>query len=342
MMNSINKFLNFDEVSVSVLLSIIACVLVYVIIVEIHMIKDNNTTINQMLKNSVANANQMIKDTSTTTNKMIKYIDNNVDEYINEYINDDDITNCIAAVEKEFNTDIIILIDEFWDDKHKNLVDNIIDIDNNEKFIERLFNIAMKSKCDTLSLLVYTDGGTIFTSDMIIELLLTLNKTVNIYVPLYAYSAGTMIALCADNLYLGQSSILGPVDPQISFTTANNCSEDEASSKCLMDMLKEKEELEDIFYIKALESKALHQDNIDNLNKIMDIKHKYLSKNMRSSLITEFASGKHPHHKPFSKNKIESLGIKVADVIPNSINELVIKFIEYKNKFTKNNSSDDK
>jgi ClpP class serine protease len=38
---------------------------------------------------------------------------------------------------------------------------------------------------------------------------------VTVYVPVYAMSGGTLIALAADEIVLGEFSMLGPIDPQI-------------------------------------------------------------------------------------------------------------------------------
>ena len=38
---------------------------------------------------------------------------------------------------------------------------------------------------------------------------------VTVFVPVYAMSGGTLIALAADEIVLGEFSVLGPIDPQI-------------------------------------------------------------------------------------------------------------------------------
>lgn len=38
---------------------------------------------------------------------------------------------------------------------------------------------------------------------------------VRVYVPVYAMSGGTLIALAADEIMLGEFSVLGPIDPQL-------------------------------------------------------------------------------------------------------------------------------
>ena len=239
----------------------------------------------------------------------------------------------IIAAENKFDTDIMFIVDEFWDDPRslKKLDKYIIDIDDSESFIERIHDINQKNKNRSLSIILYTTGGLIFSSDMIVEILLSYSTKVNIYIPGFAYSAGSMIALCADKLYMNKFSVMGPVDPQMGYNVDEHGNEDGASSKCFMQLLDEKEDISDDFYLKALESKSLHSDNIENLKKIIHIKKINLSKNRKKRFIDEFASGKHPHHKPFSVNRLQNMGLPVETSIPPEINELFAKFIKYRN-----------
>ena len=49
---------------------------------------------------------------------------------------------------------------------------------------------------------------------------------INIYIPRYCYSGGSMVALCGDNIYMNNYSLLSPVDPQISFDDQDEEDED--------------------------------------------------------------------------------------------------------------------
>ncbi len=64
-----------------------------------------------------------------------------------------------------------------------------------------------------LTVILNTPGGTVNAAEIIINAFRNHKGRINIYVPFYACSSGTMIALAGDKLYLGQNAHLGPFDP---------------------------------------------------------------------------------------------------------------------------------
>lgn len=66
-----------------------------------------------------------------------------------------------------------------------------------------------------LDVVLQTPGGDIDAAYLIVQLIKKKAAKVNIFVPLYAKSAGTLICLVADRLYLSDLSELGPLDTQI-------------------------------------------------------------------------------------------------------------------------------
>jgi len=66
-----------------------------------------------------------------------------------------------------------------------------------------------------LDVVLHTPGGHIETAYKIVKLLRQHAKKVNIIVPAYAKSAGTLISLAGENLVMSTTSELGPLDVQI-------------------------------------------------------------------------------------------------------------------------------
>jgi len=66
---------------------------------------------------------------------------------------------------------------------------------------------------DELDLILDSGGGKLDSSVKIVNICNQYSDNVNVFVPFYAKSAATVIALSADNLYLGRAGELGPVDP---------------------------------------------------------------------------------------------------------------------------------
>ena len=66
-----------------------------------------------------------------------------------------------------------------------------------------------------LDLILHTPGGLVLASEQIARALQQHPAKVTVFVPHYAMSGGTMIALAADEIVLDPNAVLGPVDPQL-------------------------------------------------------------------------------------------------------------------------------
>lgn len=66
-----------------------------------------------------------------------------------------------------------------------------------------------------LTLLMHTPGGVTNATETIVAYLRSKFEYIEVIVPTYAMSAGTMISLAADKIVLGRQSQLGPIDPQM-------------------------------------------------------------------------------------------------------------------------------
>jgi Serine dehydrogenase proteinase len=66
-----------------------------------------------------------------------------------------------------------------------------------------------------LTLLLHTPGGVTNAAETIVAYLWSKFLDIEVIVPTYAMSAGTMISLAANRLIMGRQSQLGPIDPQM-------------------------------------------------------------------------------------------------------------------------------
>ncbi len=66
-----------------------------------------------------------------------------------------------------------------------------------------------------IDLIIHTPGGLVLAAMQIARAVEAHKAKVTVYVPVYAMSGGTLIALAADEIVLGEFSVLGPIDPQI-------------------------------------------------------------------------------------------------------------------------------
>lgn len=68
---------------------------------------------------------------------------------------------------------------------------------------------------DKLDLILHTPGGDLQATKMIINALRSKYTHIRAFIPNTAMSAGTMIALSCDEIWMSNSSNLGPIDPQL-------------------------------------------------------------------------------------------------------------------------------
>ena len=66
-----------------------------------------------------------------------------------------------------------------------------------------------------IDLVLHTPGGIVLAAMQIARAVEAHKAKVTVYVPVYAMSGGTLIALAADEIVMGEFSVLGPIDPQI-------------------------------------------------------------------------------------------------------------------------------
>ncbi len=66
-----------------------------------------------------------------------------------------------------------------------------------------------------IDLILHTPGGLVLAAEQIAYALKKHPAKVTVFVPHYAMSGGTLIALAADEIIMDENAVLGPVDPQL-------------------------------------------------------------------------------------------------------------------------------
>jgi ClpP class serine protease len=87
-----------------------------------------------------------------------------------------------------------------------------IDIDDSEAVIRA---IEMTGSQVPVDLVLHTPGGLVLAAEQIAAALAAHPAQVTVFVPHYAMSGGTLIALAADSMVIAPSAVLGPIDPQL-------------------------------------------------------------------------------------------------------------------------------
>jgi ClpP class serine protease len=87
-----------------------------------------------------------------------------------------------------------------------------LDIEDSEQVLTA---IRLTPPDTGIDIVLHTPGGLVLASEQVAEALRHHPGRVTVFVPHYAMSGGTMIALAADEIVLDPNAVLGPVDPQI-------------------------------------------------------------------------------------------------------------------------------
>jgi len=66
-----------------------------------------------------------------------------------------------------------------------------------------------------IDLVLHTPGGLVLATEQIARALIRHPAKVTVFVPHYAMSGGTMLAMAADEIVMDENAVLGPVDPQL-------------------------------------------------------------------------------------------------------------------------------
>ena len=80
--------------------------------------------------------------------------------------------------------------------------------------VEASASARIQKRPTKLIVLVETEGGFVETVERIVSVFRRHYQTVEFIIPNYAYSAGTLLVMSGDEIYMDYYSVLGPIDPQ--------------------------------------------------------------------------------------------------------------------------------
>lgn len=90
-----------------------------------------------------------------------------------------------------------------------------IAFDYRSAFLEEVEFLASKKNYNRISVFLNTPGGSAEFAEQMVSCLRTHFEEVYFVVPDFAMSAGTMLCMSGDKIYMDYSSSLGPIDPQV-------------------------------------------------------------------------------------------------------------------------------
>jgi ClpP class serine protease len=119
----------------------------------------------------------------------------------------------IAQIENQRNSRVILLVHRQETMRLLGFpVARYIDINDSEEVLRA---IQLTDDDIPLDLVLHTPGGLVLAAMQIARAVRGHKSKVTVFVPHYAMSGGTLIALAADEIVMCEHSVLGPIDPQL-------------------------------------------------------------------------------------------------------------------------------
>ena len=188
-----------------------------------------------------------------------------------------------------------------------------IDIEDSEQVLRA---IRMTPKEMPIDLVVHTPGGLVLASEQIACALKRHPGKVSVFVPHYAMSGGTLVALAADEIVMDPDAVLGPVDPQLGSPQGG-------------------------YYPAASLLKALEQPNPNRddqtiilgdvarkaIDQVYQTVYKLLLEHQTPEKAAElarmFSEGRWTHDYPIDFEQAKQMGLLVSDQMPGEVYELM-------------------
>ena len=187
-----------------------------------------------------------------------------------------------------------------------------IDVNDSEDILRA---IKLTDPDVPIELIVHTPGGLVLAAGQIAHALRRHRAKVTVFVPHYAMSGGTLIALAADEIVMDPNAVLGPVDPQLGQSPA-------ASVLKVLDQ-KKPEDIEDQTMILAdVSRKAISQVK----RTVQDLLSERMSQEQAGALAEKLSTGTWTHDYPITAEEGKSLGLPISTEMPEEVYQFMTLF----------------
>ncbi len=164
-----------------------------------------------------------------------------------------------------------------------------------------------------IDLILHTPGGLVLAAEQIAWALADHKAKVTVFVPHYAMSGGTLLALAADEVVLDQNAVLGPVDPQLG----------QFAAASILKVVEQKDinKVDDNTLIMAdLARKAIVQVK-NAVKKILT--NRGVAETKAEKIADTLSTGKWTHDYPIRVEEARELGLTISTELPEEIHTLM-------------------
>lgn len=188
-------------------------------------------------------------------------------------------------------------------------ISRYINIEDSEQVLRA---IRMTPEEMPIDLIVHTPGGLVLAAEQIALALVRHKAKVTVFVPHYAMSGGTLLALAADEIVMDENAVLGPVDPQIGSYPAAS----------ILSVLEKKpiERIDDNTLILAdISRKAVAQVR----DTVLCILKEKLPDDKAEEITDVLTKGYFTHDYPLTASQLQAMGLPVTAKMPVEVYKLM-------------------
>lgn len=188
-------------------------------------------------------------------------------------------------------------------------VSSYINIEDSEAVLRA---IRLTPDEQPIDLILHTPGGLVLAAEQIAKALAERKGKVTVFIPHYAMSGGTLIALAADAIVMDRNAVLGPVDPQIGDVPA-------ASILQVLKFKKPEHINDETLMLADIAAKA----RVQVASFVAEVLTKRLPRNKAEELAVILSEGRWTHDFPITIQLAAQLGLPVSTDMPRVVYELM-------------------
>lgn len=188
-------------------------------------------------------------------------------------------------------------------------VSSYISIEDSEAVLRA---IRFTPPSQPIDLILHTPGGMVLAAEQIAKALVEHKGKVTVFIPHYAMSGGTLIALAADEILMDANAVLGPVDPQIGGMPA-------ASIVKILEYKKPAQISDEMLVLADMAQKS----RVQVASFVAQVLLKHLPEKKAIALATILSEGRWTHDFPLPVQAIRQFGLNVSTDMPRKVYDLM-------------------
>lgn len=223
--------------------------------------------------------------------------------------------NCIRALEQKRGTRVILLLHRQESISLLGIpISRFINIEDSEQILRA---IRLTPPNVPIDLVLHTPGGLVLATEQIARALIRHTAQVTVFIPHYAMSGGTMLAMAADEIMMDENAVLGPVDPQLGNVAAAS----------ILKVLEEKpiDKIDDQTLVTAdVARKAMNQVQRFVRSLLQDdVPQQKVKPEDIEKIVERLTTGQVTHDYPVTVEEATEMGLPITVGLPREIYELM-------------------